>query len=65
MIPLFEGAAETRKIKRSTFKNWVVSELPNCAQVFLVFSFPIIFMSSDNLSTLILIYCISSTYILV
>ncbi|XP_044471142.1 mechanosensitive ion channel protein 10-like isoform X3 [Mangifera indica] len=24
MIPLFEGAAETRKIKRSTFKNWVV-----------------------------------------
>ncbi|KAJ0031521.1 hypothetical protein Pint_13465 [Pistacia integerrima] len=25
MIPLFEGAAETRKIKRSTFKNWVVN----------------------------------------
>ena len=24
LLPLFEGAGETRKIKRSTFKNWVV-----------------------------------------
>ncbi|KAJ4708810.1 Mechanosensitive ion channel protein [Melia azedarach] len=25
VLPLFEGAAETRKIKRSTFKKWVVN----------------------------------------
>lgn len=24
MLPLFEGSAKTRKIKRSTFKNWLV-----------------------------------------
>lgn len=25
LLPLFEGAVETGKIKRSTFKYWVVS----------------------------------------
>lgn len=29
MIPLFEGAAETRKIKRSALKNWLVRSLSN------------------------------------
>lgn len=25
MLPLFEGAVETGKIKRKSFKNWIVS----------------------------------------
>lgn len=27
VFPLFEGASETRKIKKSSFKKWVVSSL--------------------------------------
>ena len=27
LLPLFEGASETQKIKKSTFKKWVVSYL--------------------------------------
>jgi len=29
VIPLFEGATETRKIKRSALKNWLVRSLSN------------------------------------
>lgn len=30
LLPLIEGAAETRKIKRKLLKNWLVSFLSNC-----------------------------------
>jgi hypothetical protein len=29
VLPLFEGAAETGKIKRKSLKNWLVSSLAN------------------------------------
>jgi hypothetical protein len=29
VIPLFEGATEARKIKRSALKNWLVRSLSN------------------------------------
>lgn len=31
VIPLFEGATETRKIKRSALKNWLVRSLSICS----------------------------------
>lgn len=30
VIPLFEGASETGKIKKSALKNWVVMEKTEC-----------------------------------
>lgn len=27
VLPMFEGAAETRKIKKSALKNWVVNSV--------------------------------------
>ena len=46
LLPLFEGASETRKIKRSSFKKWVVSSLFSFFTICLI---PNLFMVSDCL----------------
>jgi len=39
VIPLFEGAPETGKIKKSALKNWVVMEILNAFTISISFLF--------------------------
>jgi hypothetical protein len=34
VLPMFEGASETGKIKKSALKTWVVMKISNAATVF-------------------------------
>lgn len=36
VLPMFEGASETGKIKRSALKNWVVMEILNSVTIFIL-----------------------------
>jgi len=36
LLPLFEGAVETRRIKRKSLKNWLVNYLVHIALYFII-----------------------------